>query len=54
LAKTASKVLSLEQLDDFTAIVRVDFTGDFGHEIGFLRIEISSDGLIKYIEADLE
>ncbi|MFL6708840.1 MAG: nuclear transport factor 2 family protein [Massilia sp.] len=52
--KTASKLLSLEQLDDFAGIVRVDFTGDFGHEIGSLRIKTSSDGLIERIEADLE
>ena len=52
--KTASELLSLEQLDDFAAIVRVDFTGDFGHEIGSLRIKISSGGLIERIEADLE
>jgi hypothetical protein len=52
--KTACKLLSLEQLDDFAAIVRVDFTGDFGHEIGSLKIKRSSDGLIERIEADLE
>lgn len=52
--KTASKLLSREQLDDLAAIVRVDFTGDFGHETGSLRIKIGSDGLIERIEANLE
>jgi hypothetical protein len=52
--KTASKLLSLQQLDSFVAIVRLNFTGDFGHEIGSLRIKINSDGLIELIEADLE
>lgn len=52
--KTASKLLSLERLDDFTAIARVDFTGEFGHEIGSLKIKGSADGLIERIEADLE
>lgn len=52
--KTASKLLSLEQLDSFNAIVRLDFTGDFGHEIGALKITVNSDGLIERIDADLE
>jgi ketosteroid isomerase-like protein len=52
--KTASTLLSLQQLDDFEAIVRVDFTGDFGHETGSLRIKTSADGLIERIGADLE
>ncbi|MFM0592752.1 MULTISPECIES: nuclear transport factor 2 family protein [Paraburkholderia] len=52
--KTASRLLSLEQLDDFTAVARLDFTGDFGHEIGTLKIRTNSDGLIERIDADLE
>lgn len=52
--KTASKLLSLEQLDDFSASTRLDFTGDFGHEIGPLKITINSEGLIERIDADLE
>jgi ketosteroid isomerase-like protein len=52
--KTVSKLLSLKQPDDFAAIVRVDFTGDFGHEIGSLRIKMSSEGLIERIDAYLE
>ena len=52
--KTASKLLSLEQLDDFSASARLDFTGDFGHEVGTLKITINSEGLIERIDADLE
>lgn len=52
--KTTSKLLSLRQLDNSNAIVRLDFMGDFGHEIGTLKITINSDGLIQRIDADLE
>ncbi|MDP9762131.1 MULTISPECIES: nuclear transport factor 2 family protein [Agrobacterium] len=51
---TRSKLLSLEKLDDFSAVVRLDFTGDFGHEIGTLKIAANSAGLIERIDADLE
>ncbi|EWY35760.1 hypothetical protein N825_35915 [Skermanella stibiiresistens SB22] len=34
--------------------MRVDFTGDFGHEIGLLDISVDGDGLITRIDADLE
>jgi hypothetical protein len=51
---TRSRLLSIENLDDFNAIVRLDFTGDFGHEIGVLKIAINSAGLIERIDADLE
>jgi ketosteroid isomerase-like protein len=51
---TASRLLSIETLDAFNANVRLDFTGDFGHEIGILKIATSSDGLIERIDADLE
>lgn len=52
--KTTSKLLSLERMGDFSVIARVDFTGDFGHEIGSLRFGIDSSGLIDRIDADLE
>ena len=52
--KTASKLLSLERLDDVTAVARIDFTGDFGHEIGTLAIRTNADGLVERIDADLE
>jgi len=51
---TATRLLSIEMLDDRTSDVRVDFTGDFGHEIGVLKIVINGAGLIKRIDADLE
>ncbi|PCE22183.1 hypothetical protein BWP39_21145 [Paraburkholderia acidicola] len=52
--KTASKLLSLEQPDKFNAVARLDFTGNFGHEIGTLKIAINAAGLIERIDADLE
>lgn len=51
---TASRVLSIETLDGFNSNVRVDLAGDFGHEVGILKIAINSDGLIERIDADLE
>lgn len=52
--RTTSKLLSIEQPDNSNAFVRLDFRGDFGHEIGALKIKINSDGLIRRIDADLE
>lgn len=51
---TKSELLSLERLDEFNATIRLDFTGDFGHEIGVLKIVVNADGLIQRIDADLE
>jgi len=34
--------------------VRLDSTGDFGHESGDLKIAIYAIGLIERIDADLE
>ncbi|MGA1830633.1 nuclear transport factor 2 family protein [Rhizobium wenxiniae] len=51
---TRSKLLSMEELDTFHSTVRLDFTGDFGHEIGILKITFNSRGLIERIDADLE
>ncbi|WP_435656246.1 nuclear transport factor 2 family protein [Brucella pituitosa] len=51
---TSSKLLSIEELDTFHSSVRLDFTGDFGHEIGILKMAINSTGLIERIDADLE
>ncbi|HAP27358.1 MAG TPA: hypothetical protein DCR74_17410 [Achromobacter sp.] len=51
---TASKLLSIKRLDNRNAIVRLDFTGDFGHETGILQISVSAEGLIERIDADLE
>lgn len=52
--KTTTRLLSLAPLDDFTAIAHVDFTGDFGHETGTLRIRTSASDLIERIDADLD
>ncbi len=51
---TSSKLLSIKELDGFQSQVRLDFNGDFGHEIGILKIAINPDGLIERIDADLE
>lgn len=51
---THSKLLSIDTLDDLNAVVRLDFTGDFGHEIGILKIAINANGQIARIDADLE
>jgi hypothetical protein len=51
---TKSALLSLERLDDFNATIRLDFTGDFGHEVGVLKIVVNAGGLIERIDADLE
>ncbi|MBD9388518.1 nuclear transport factor 2 family protein [Agrobacterium sp. AGB01] len=51
---TKSRLLSIEEVDGCHSEVRLDFTGDFGHEIGILKIAISPDGLIERIDADLE
>ncbi|ALM84475.1 nuclear transport factor 2 family protein [Bordetella sp. N] len=52
--KTVSKLLSIEPLGDAEALVRLDYTGDFGHETGALKIKTNANGLIERIDADLE
>lgn len=51
---TVTALLSLEALGEHRARARVDFTGDFGHEIGRLDITVNDAGLIVRIDADLE
>lgn len=51
---TVTHLLSIETISDCRARVRVDFTGDFGHEIGLLDISVDAYGLIAHIHADLE
>jgi len=51
---TVTRFLSIETIGESRARVRVDFTGDFGHEIGLLDISVDADGLITRIDADLE
>lgn len=51
---TVTRLLSVEVLDDVHARVRVDFTGDFGHEIGLLLVAVDPTGRISRIDAELE
>lgn len=51
---TVTRLLSLENLSADLARVRVDFTGDFGHEIGLLEMSVDTGGLIVRIDASLE
>lgn len=51
---TTTRVLSAKTAGPGRMILRVDFTGDFGHEIGILKISINADGLISRIDANLE
>lgn len=51
---TVSKILSVEAMGKRRAVVRLDFTGDFGHETGMLDISINAEGLIVSIDADLD
>lgn len=51
---TVTRLLSIESLGGDVARARVDFTGDFGHEIGLLEIAVNPQGLIARIDADLE
>jgi hypothetical protein len=51
---TVTRLLSLERLDARRARARVDFTGDFGHEIGLLLVAVDPAGRISRIDAELE
>lgn len=51
---TVSRLMSIASLGEGRARLRVDFTGDFGHEIGRLDIAVDASGLIVRIDADLE
>jgi ketosteroid isomerase-like protein len=53
---TMTQILALDIDAGGLARVRVDFTGDFGHEIGRLDLTFEGDagGLIERIDADLE
>jgi ketosteroid isomerase-like protein len=50
---TVTRFLSVEDLSENRARVTVDFTGDFGREIGLLDLAIDAAGLIVRIDADL-
>lgn len=51
---TVTRLLSLKTLRAGVARVRVDFTGDFGHEIGLLDMSVDAAGTIVRIDASLE
>ncbi|HFX0594340.1 TPA: nuclear transport factor 2 family protein [Pseudomonas aeruginosa] len=51
---TATRILSVKKSGNNRASVRVDFTGDFGHEVGLLEISADDHGLIERIDANLE
>lgn len=51
---TVTCLLSIKYSTASCACIRVDFTGDFGHEIGLLKISVDPRGLIVRIDADLE
>lgn len=52
--RTVTRFLSMEILGDNRAHVRVDFTGDFGHEIGSLKMSVNTEGIFVRIDASLE
>jgi ketosteroid isomerase-like protein len=52
--QTVTRFLSIKMTGETRARLRVDFTGDFGHEVGLLDISVNAGGLITRIEADLE
>lgn len=51
---TVSRLLSVDFVAENRGRARVDFTGDFGHEIGSLEMSVNADGLIVRLDADLE
>ena len=51
---TVTRFLSMDTLNDYRAHVRVDFTGDFGHEIGTLIMSVNTEGFFIRVDASLE
>lgn len=51
---TVTRLLAIDDIGEGRCRLRVDFTGDFGHEIGRLEITVDPGGLIVRIDADLE
>ena len=49
-----TRFLSMQRLGPQRARVRMDFTGDFGREIGNLDITVNAQGLIARLNANLE
>ncbi len=52
--KTVTRIDSIETIGKLKANVKVDFTGNFGHEKGGLDFTFASNGLILAINAYLE
>jgi ketosteroid isomerase-like protein len=51
---TKTELLSFEHTEPGKILAKVDFTGDFGHETGWLDIRFNAAGLIEHIDADLD
>ena len=51
---TKTELLSFEHPGPGRVLAKVDFTGDFGHETGWLDIGFNDAGLIEHIDADLD
>jgi hypothetical protein len=51
---TRTELLSLEHTEPIKILAKVDFTGDFGHETGWLNMRFNDAGLIEHIDADLD
>jgi hypothetical protein len=51
---TKTELLSFEHTMPGKILAKVDFTGDFGHETGWLDIRFNDAGLIEHIDADLD
>lgn len=52
--RTVTRLLSIGTLADGRTRLRVDFAGDFGHEIGRLDLTVTADLHIMRIDANLE
>lgn len=52
--RTVTRLLSVTDLGKRRICARVDFTGDFGHEIGLLDLVADRQGRISRIDAELE
>lgn len=52
--QTVTRMLECELFKAGRAHIKVDFTGDFGHEIGVMDISLNAEGLITHIHAYLE
>ena len=51
---TKTELLSFEHHGPGKILAKVDFTGDFGHETGWLDFRFNDSGLIEHVDADLD